>query len=159
MRSEIVATAKLMTDRGLVVESQGNVSARDADGTVLITARGVPYDAMTDADVVAIDDERASSEWQVHLAVYAARPDVAAIVHTHSPAATALSHGDEVEGIPVAPYAPTGTAQLAVNAVQALGEEDAVLLARHGVVGVGATLADALAVCERVEAAASRATP
>jgi L-fuculose-phosphate aldolase len=52
---------------------------------------------------------------------------------------------------PVAEYADTGTAQLAVNAVRALGDGDHVLLARHGVVGVGATLDDALAVCLRVE--------
>ena len=157
MRSDVIRTARAMAERGLVVESQGNVSVRDGDD-VLITARGVPYDVMTPDDVVPIDDARASSEWQVHVAIYAARPDVGAIVHTHSPAATALSHGGAAPAA-IAAYADTGTAQLAVNAVQALGDADAVLLARHGVVGVGATLGDALAVCERVEADARRATP
>jgi L-fuculose-phosphate aldolase len=149
MRSEIVRTARAMLERGLVTGTQGNVSARDGE-RILITPAGLPYEQMTPGDVVPIDDDRASSEWQVHFAIYAARADVAAIVHTHSPAATAMSFRDDAP-FAVAAYAETGTAQLAVNAVGALGDGDHVLLAEHGVVGVGATLDDALAVCERVE--------
>ena len=160
MRSEVIATARRMAALGLVVESQGNVSAREGD-EVWITARGVPYDVMTEDDVVPLGDERASSEWRVHAAIYAARPDVGAIVHTHSRHAIAWTARDEPLGrVPVAPFAPTGTDALAINALEALQRDDAVLLAKHGVVGVGRSLADALAACERVEEeAARRATP
>jgi L-fuculose-phosphate aldolase len=113
---------------------------------------------MTEDDVVAIDDPRASSEWRVHAAIYEARPDVRAIVHTHSPHATERSERG-VGDVPVAAWAETGTSDLAAHVVTALAAGDAVLMARHGVVGVGATLDDALRVCAEVEAAARSATP
>jgi L-fuculose-phosphate aldolase len=121
---------------------------------------------MVPDDLVALDLDGAapagprapSSEWRVHAAIYRARPDVRAIVHTHSPEATAWAHRAEPldDRVRTAAWAETGTVQLGVNAVEALGDRDAVLLARHGVVGVGASLADALAVCEEVERLARR---
>ena len=159
MRSEVVAAARRMASLGLVVESQGNVSVRDGDD-VWITARGVPYDAMTEDDVVRLEDARASSEWRVHAAIYEARPDVGAIVHTHSPHAIAWTERREpLDHVLVAPFAPTGTDDLARNAVAALDDNDAVLLEQHGVVGVGRGLEEALAACEGVEERARRATP
>lgn len=152
-----------MLERGLVVGTQGNVSARDGD-RILITPTAVPYHAMTPEDVLVlgVEGERPpSSEWRLHAAIYEARPDANAIVHTHSPKATAWAHhGEDLSPeVRTAAWAKTGTAQLAVNTVKALGDRDAVLLADHGVVGVGASLADALAVCERVERLAGQAAP
>jgi L-fuculose-phosphate aldolase len=155
MRSDVVRTAREMVGRGLVVDTQGNVSARDGD-RILITPSALPYDGMTADDIVELDrpgPHPPSSEWRVHAAIYRARPDVRAIVHTHSPHATAWAHGEAglSPEVRTARWAETGTPELGVHAVEALGSNDAVLLARHGVVGVGASLDEALAACERVE--------
>ena len=167
MRSEVVRCGLLMVERGLVAGTQGNVSARSTSGFV-VTPSGVPYDSVTDEDLIemALHGEvldgrlEPSSEWRVHAAIYRARPDVNAIVHTHSSAATAWTERNRpLDHALVAAFAPTGTDDLAGNAVEALKDHDAVLLAHHGVVGVGTTLGEAFAVCERLEERASRATP
>jgi len=106
---------------------------------------------------------RPSSEWRLHAAIYAERPEVSAIVHTHSPRATALSCAGL--GIPAfhymialaggaircMPYATFGTDELAANAVRGLEGRRATLLANHGVVAVGASLREAHAVAFEVE--------
>ena len=82
-----------------------------------------------------------SSEWRVHVAVYAARPDARALVHTHSEHATALERGSASRcgGPTCSPRrcAPSGSDEIATAAVAALGDRDAVLLGRHGVLAVG----------------------
>ena len=167
MRSEVVRCGRLMVARGLVLGTEGNVSARSSSGFV-VTPSGVPYDSVEEEDLIEMDLSGAvldgrlepSSEWRVHAAIYRARPDVHAIVHTHSPAATSWSEREQpLDDVLVAAFAPTGTEALAENAVEALSTTDAVLLANHGAVGVGANLDEALAVCERLEERASRATP
>ena len=107
---------------------------------------------------------RPSSEWRLHAAIYAARPDAGAVVHTHSPFATALSCARE--GIPpfhymialgggadirCAAYATFGTEALAANCVAALEGRRAALLANHGAVAFGASLAAARALAKEVE--------
>jgi ribulose-5-phosphate 4-epimerase/fuculose-1-phosphate aldolase len=105
-----------------------------------------------------------SSDLQLHLLVYRERADVAAIVHTHSPYATAWSctHQpltpltDEMEYLEIgevrtARYQPRGTAELGRSAARALGTSRAVLLERHGVVAVGATPRRALDAAVAVE--------
>lgn len=157
LRAEVVATAQAMAAEGLVKGSEGNVSVREGN-LVHITPAALPYEEMEADDLVTldlsgkvVDGERApSSERAVHLAIYVARPDVRAIVHTHSPAARTTPADD----LPVAEYAESGTADLADGTCRALGQSDAVLMARHGVVAVGADLAEALDVARRVEAAA-----
>jgi L-fuculose-phosphate aldolase len=96
-----------------------------------------------------------SSELPLHLAIYAARPEAGAVVHTHSPAATALSTlVDEVPAVhyyvamfggpvPVAPYATYGTTELARNVVRALRDRTACLMGNHGAVTIGPDLATA----------------
>ena len=161
----LVRAACATVERGLVTGTQGNVSVRDAD-RILITPTALPYDAMGEEDVVVFGEDNKrppSTEWRVHAAIYAARPDVGAIVHTHSPAATAHAQGDAPLGdVRVAEFAETGTAELGDYAVAALEARGAVLLARHGVVAVGATLGEALERATDVErraAEVSRATP
>jgi L-fuculose-phosphate aldolase len=170
-RTDVVDAAREMLRLGLVTGTAGNVSARDGD-SVLITPAASPYEQMTEDDLVSIGpdgepadgDGEPSSEWRVHLAIYAARTDVEAIVHTHSVHATAWSFSGEpldtgteeleaASGGPVltAPFAPTGSDEIAAAAANALGDRRAVLLGRHGVVGVGATAAEALATCVVVE--------
>jgi len=123
--AEVVRTAQAMLARGLVAATQGNVSVRAGD-TMWITPSARPYEPMTRGDVVPVSlaapappaDPPPSSEWRVHAAIYRARRDVAAIVHTHSVHATAWSHlGEDLalfsEDFPApvrtAPYAATGT--------------------------------------------------
>jgi L-fuculose-phosphate aldolase len=115
------------------------------------------------ADGAATGRHRPSSEWQLHAAIYGARPDVQAVVHTHSPLATALSCARR--GIPpfhymvllaggevrCAAHATFGTQALAESCVAALADRRAVLLANHGVVAVGTTLAAALMLAFAIE--------
>ena len=99
LRREIVEVSQALDAAGLMPNKSGNVSVRSAGG-FLITPSGVPYAGLTPAQMVELplpareepaSGPRASSEWRLHAAVYGARPDVAAIVHTHSPRATALA--------------------------------------------------------------------
>ena len=171
LRAEVVAAGREMLRLGLVAGTSGNVSARDRD-RVLITPSGLPYAEMEEDDVVALSLEGAvldgtrepSSERRVHLAVYAARPDAGALVHSHSVHATAWSFlgepldtgTEELEhaaggAVLTAAFAPTGSDELATAAVEALGDRRAVLLGLHGVLAVADTPAAALDVCVAVE--------
>lgn len=170
LRGEIVATAIALDDAGLVPNKSGNVSVRTARG-FLLTPAALPYRETAPSDLVevALDGavlagtRRPSSEWRMHAAIYAARADVGAIVHTHSPHATALACARR--GLPAfhymlalaggavrcAPYATFGTAELARYAVEGLTDRRATLLANHGVIAVGPTLKSARAVAVEVE--------
>ena len=171
LRTAVVDAAREMLRLGLVAGTSGNVSARDGD-SVLITPASMPYEQMDEDDLVPIgpggqhDEEGGvpSSEWRVHAAIYAARPDVGAVVHTHSVHATAWSFTgepldtgtEELEAatdgpVLIAPFAPTGGQEIADAAAAALGDRRAVLLGRHGAIGVGATPAEALATCVALE--------
>jgi L-fuculose-phosphate aldolase len=170
LRAEIVATAQGLHAAGLVPNKSGNVSARTPHGFA-ITPAGVPYVELEPEQVVELahgavpgtTGPRPSSEWRMHAAIYLARPDVSAIVHTHSPRATALACAGR--GIPpfhymialaggdirCAPYATFGTAGLADAAVLGLQDRRATLLANHGAVTVGPSLRTAHAVALEVE--------
>jgi L-fuculose-phosphate aldolase len=169
-RNDIIAVTHALDAAGMVPNKSGNVSARSADGYV-ITPAGTAYRALQVADLVELPLEdalpaaglRPSSEWRMHAAIYRARPDVQAIVHTHSPHATALACAGR--GIPpfhymialaggdirCMPYATFGTAELAQSAVHGLVDRRACLLANHGVMAVGTTLDRAHAVAVEVE--------
>ena len=175
IRTEIVRVAKLLRLRGLAVGTSGNVGARLDDGRIAITPSTMDYDEMTPEDIVIVEADgspsegrhRPSSELALHVAVFAARPDVQAIVHTHSPFAAAYSAarrpvpaahyvlallvGQGRDALNVARYATFGTEALARNAVEALGDDNAVLLANHGAIAVAASLRSALGRAERVE--------
>jgi len=161
-REAIVATCQELSRAGLVVGTAGNVSVREGD-LVAVTPSGVRYAQLTpelvgvhQIDGAAVEAPLApTSELPLHLAIYLARPEVGAIVHTHSPAATALSALlDEVPAVhyyvamfggpvPVAPYATYGTEGLARNVVRALRDRTACLMGNHGAVTVGPDLAAA----------------
>ena len=169
-REEIIAVTHALDDAGMVPNKSGNVSCRLVDGFA-ITPAGIPYRELVpshivtlplDAPVVATEP-RPSSEWRMHAAIYRARPDVLAIVHTHSPRATALAAAGR--GIPpfhymialvggdvrCMPYATFGTVELAESAVRGLRDRRACLLGNHGVMAIGSTLARAHAVAVEVE--------
>jgi len=165
-----------MAELGLVRGSSGNVSLRRGD-LILITPSGIPYRWLHPKQVIAIELSSGdkfsgygepSSEWRMHLSIYRAREDVRAVVHTHSPYATAASFrkhlpvfhdegkmlfGDEV---PVSEHAPPGSWALAEAVAEALGKRGKVaLIARHGAVAVGRTLTEALLLAEKLEEAAT----
>ncbi len=168
----VVRTAQALDAAGFCPSKSGNVSVRHGE-RVLITPSGLPYAAMLPDDIVEIDlegrrtggsERKASSEWPFHAAIYKARPDAAAIVHTHSPYATALSCARRdipafhymiaLSGgadIRCADYATFGTQALADNAVAALEGRRAVLLANHGVITIGQTLEGAQTLAGEVE--------
>lgn len=161
---------------GLVFGTWGNISVRVArENLVVITPSGMDYGAIYAKDMVVLDysglvvegERRPSNETQMHLAIYRTRSDVGAVMHTHSIFASAMAVArvaippimeDMAQliggGVPVARYARAATAELAANAVEALGELNAVLLANHGVVGVGRDLNEAFEVCQVVERSA-----
>src|SRR3984957_18142620 len=161
-RAAIVTTCRELARSGLVVGTAGNVSVRDGD-LVAVTPSGLRYAQLTAAlvgvprlDGTAVEAPLApTSELPLHLAVYAARPEAGAVVHTPSPAATALSalvdevpavhYYTELFGGPVrvASYATYGTEELARNVVQALRDRTACLMGNHGAVAVGPDLAAA----------------
>jgi L-fuculose-phosphate aldolase len=158
-RQAIVTTCQELSRAGLVVGTAGNVSVRDGD-LVAVTPSGVRYAGLAPElvgvhrlDGAAVEAPLApTSELPLHLAIYAARPEAGAVVHTHSPAATALSTlVDEVPAVhyyvamfggpvAVAPYATYGTAELAGNVVQALNDRTACLMGNHGAVTIGPDL-------------------
>lgn len=175
-RHELLATVLEMDRLGLVSGTSGNASVRitrasDPDA-FLITPAALPYPAMTPDQLVPVNGELEplegdgvpSSESLLHLAIYRARPDVGAVMHTHSVHATALGIAgrslppivDElvvhVGGpVEVARYGFPGTDDLAQAGVAALGDRRAVLLPHHGMFAVADTAVEALRVCTLVE--------
>lgn len=176
LRRELVATARRMSELGLTPGMSGNVSVRCPDG-LLVTPSGMPYAELVPADVVELDltgavraGHRApTTEWRLHLDILRARPDVHAIVHTHSLFCTTIStlrraipalHYMIVlansDSIPCADYATFGSPELAANAVTALDNGHACLLANHGMLALGPSLASALRLAAEVETLASQ---
>ncbi len=170
MRGAIVETCRRMNAIGVNQGTVGNVSARSGDG-FLISPTGVPYERLAPKQIVAMDldgawtgDWRPSSEWRIHAAIYRARPEAGAVIHTHAPHATALSclrrdvpafhYMIAVTGgtsLRCAEYATYGTPELAANMLSALKDRTACLLANHGVVGFAPSLEAALALMAEIE--------
>jgi L-fuculose-phosphate aldolase len=175
-RDELLAAVLEMDRLGLVSGTSGNASARidvpSQPDAFLVTPAALPYPTMTPDQLVPVNGELEpiegdgvpSSESLLHLAIYQARPDVSAVMHTHSVLATALGVagrplppivdelvvyvGGQVE---VAKYGFPGTQELAQAGVDALGDRRAVLIPHHGMFAVADSLTEALRVCALVE--------
>lgn len=178
MRASLVAACQRLDLRGLIAGAEGNLSARLSAGTIAITPSGMRKADVRERDLLTISDRgtvaagqssgaRPSSEMPMHLAIYAARPDVRAIVHAHPPAATGfavagrtlprgiLAELDDVLGdVPLAPFRRPGSGELGAAVAEALGGANVALLARHGAVAVGPTVDAALNLMESLEQAA-----
>ena len=171
LREAVIAAARSVNKHRLGVGTAGNVSARIKQG-YLITPTGMDYEAMAPTDIVTMDvhgnraegDLKPSSEWRFHQDIYAARVDVNAIVHTHSPCATALSCARQAlpafhymvagaggPSIRCAAYATFGTQELSDNALAALADRRACLLANHGVIALGEDVESAFKMAQLVE--------
>jgi L-fuculose-phosphate aldolase len=166
LRRDIIEACRRMNGAGINQGTSGNISARFGD-VLLITPSGVPYEEMSPEDIAAmpiareygswIGPMRPSSEWRFHLDIIRARPEVGAVVHAHSPYATALAIcGREIPAmhymiaatggpsVRVAPYATYGTKELSDNALAALQGRTCCLLANHGMIALGPTLKRAM---------------
>jgi len=171
LRDHLAAAMRRLDSLGMNRGSTGNLSHRLGAG-MLITPTGMDADELRPQDLVWLGDDgtlrgdwQPSSEWHFHRAIYAARPGLMAVMHTHSVNATALAclgrglpafhymvavaGGDSV---PCTPYHTFGTEALSLAVAEAMQERDACLMAHHGLVAAGATLARAMKVCQEVEA-------
>jgi L-fuculose-phosphate aldolase len=169
-RQSIIDACLSMSALGINQGTSGNISLREGDG-MLITPTSLPYDLMKPKDIVemgldgkVIGEGRPSSEWRFHLAILRARPEVNAVVHAHPTYATTLAimersipaihymiaaaGGDTIR---CAPYATFGTEELSKNAVEALQERMACLLAHHGMIALGPNLESAMWLAVEVE--------
>ena len=170
LRRAIVEACLALERAGVNQGTSGNVGARAGDG-LLVTPSGVPYDRMKPDDIVALPLTGApapgtnpSSEWRFHRDILAARPDLGAVVHVHPIFATALSmHNEPIPAvhymiamaggpsIRCAPYATFGTQALSDNALAAMKDRKACLLANHGMIAAERTLAGAVHLAIEVE--------
>ena len=171
LRDMVIAGCRELERRGLTHGTSGNISVRRDERLFFISPSGMAYGALETGHVPLMDLDgrwfgrcRPSSEWRIHRDIFTSRPDVRAIVHTHSRNATALACSGR--GIPAfhymvavaggpdircAPYCTFGTQELSDAAVAALDGRMACLLANHGVIAVGADLPAALALAGEVE--------
>lgn len=159
-----------MEKSGLVQGTAGNISCRVDDG-LLVTPTGVPYEDLVPEQIIEMNwdgtyagETLPTSEWRFHRDILASRPDLNAVVHTHSRNATAISilnkdippihytiAGAGGSDIRCAGYATFGSQELSDLALAALVDRRACLLAHHGVIAAHATLAKALALAQTVE--------
>ena len=172
LKAEVIVTCCALGQHGLTHGTSGNVSVRRDAETFFISPTAVPYEQLDDIPLMDFQGRwygarRPSSEWRFHRDILKARPDINAIVHTHSKYAVALACTGS--GIPAfhymvavaggadircAPYATFGTQALSDNAVAALVDRKACLLANHGMIVCETTMPRALSLAVEVEALA-----
>ena len=171
-RLEILRIGKMLHEKGLIAATDGNISVRLNENSVLSTPTCISKGMMSVEDLVVVDMSGrrlcgfrdVSSEIAMHMTIYRMRPDVGAIVHAHPPTATGfaacglaldqalisemlLSLGD----VPLARYATPGTSELSEALEPYIPDHDAVLMANHGVVTYGVDLMQAYLNMETVE--------
>ena len=170
-RKAIIASCLQLNSLGMNQGAAGNISLREKDG-LLITPSGVPYDELRPSDLVEVGldgdvihgHRKPSSEWRFHVDLQKARPDINCVLHAHAPFCTALAcqrldipafHYMVAvaggENIRCAPYATFGTQSLSDHATRALVGRNACLLANHGMIALGKSLKQTLALAVEVE--------
>lgn len=173
-RQALIGGGRRLGARGLIAAAEGNLSVRLDSDRLLITPTGRRKDELTADDLVIVrlgHDEAAArsgtglaptSDLAIHLAVYAARPDIRAVAHAHLPASMALTLAGEIPDptslpetalllprVPFVPFGEMGSHELAARVAAAFSEGSeplprAVLLERHGAVAVGPNVATAV---------------
>lgn len=174
MIERFVAIGKAAVDRGLVIGSAGNFSARDPEtGEFIVTASGSYFDALTresfglfSADGEHIDGPKPSSEWRLHFDVYAVRPDATVVIHLHPEYSVMLDalglpirqhildHVAYVPQIGHIPFFPNGSVELAEAAAEAMRDCDAIVLGHHGCSVLSTDPDDAFRKVQNLEQAA-----
>lgn len=170
VRQSLIEAAVAMNQSGINQGTSGNLSVR-CDGGMLVTPSGIAYSGLEPADIVFVNDSGEpsghrlpSSEWRIHHAIYAARPEAGAILHAHPVFCTALACLHEsipafhymvaVAGgkdIPCAPYATFGSKELCDRVLETLEGRRACLMANHGLICVTENLDKALGLAIEVE--------
>ncbi|MBI5596082.1 MAG: class II aldolase/adducin family protein [Elusimicrobia bacterium] len=170
---QVIETCRELERRGLNQGTAGNISIRLAERKegFLITPTALPYDLMQPEDIahLKLDGARAgrrepSSEWRIHLDVMRRRPEVGAIIHTHSGHATALAclrrpipsfhymvalfGGEDIR---CSEYATYGTQELSDRVLEALEGRSAALMGSHGLIVLAPTLQRAMALTVEAE--------
>jgi L-fuculose-phosphate aldolase len=169
----IVKVGRELHDHGLVRGTNGNISAKIAcTDTFLIKPSGASLENLKPEELVLVDlqgnkirgETNVSLETPMHAAIYRARKDVQAVVHTHAPTATAFGIAKteilplEIElfmflpnGVPVVPFKAPGSKTLAGAVQKKITNYDALILENHGIVTVGSTIEAACCLNEMVE--------
>ena len=171
-RQKLIQYGKKMVENNLTFSTGGNLSIRIDDRSFLITPSGMAYESLKERDLVVMTsegqilkgDRKPSSEWHMHGAIYNARPEINVLIHTHSPFVSVVSSlGEELPPIsyliasagtrtvPSARYETFGTKELGEAAVEAMGNCKAVMLANHGLIAGGDTLAQAFSLAQEIE--------
>jgi L-fuculose-phosphate aldolase len=174
-RKDIVEIGRRMWEKGFVVATDGNISVKMADDRILTTPSGVSKGHMRPEEMVVLNssgvkisgEKNPSSEFRLHLAVYAERPDVFAVIHAHPPVATAFTIAGislaqcvipevvfTLGSIPTTEYATPTTDEGPKVIRKLIHDHDALILDRHGTVTVGPDIFDAYKKLEKVEHAA-----
>jgi len=172
LRQALCRIGALCYQRNYIVGADGNLSARMSDGTVLITPAGAMKGFLEPHHLAHIDMDgrtldggpKASSEVGIHLVSYRERPEMRAVVHTHPPHAVALTIAGidlqtpiipeiivTIGGIPTAPYATPGTAELPESIRALVKCSDTLIMQNHGAVCLGANLMDAYKKLDMLE--------
>ena len=176
LSERLVKSGRELYNRGLVRGTSGNISAKiPGANAFLIKPSGARMKDLKPEELVLVDLQgnkirgtmNVSLETPIHTAIYRARKDVQAVVHTHAPTATAFGIARreilplQVEvfmflpnGVPVVPFEPPGSEALAAAVQKRIAKYDAVMLENHGIVTVGSTIEAACSLNEMVEDAA-----
>ena len=171
-REAIVRFGNKMITSRLTTGSGGNLSIYNRREDLLaISPSGVEYEDLQPENVVILNSNgdivegsfKPSSELNFHLSLYRRRPEIQAVVHTHSVYATTMACLNiEIPAVhylvafsgrkvPLAPYATFGTEELAHNVAESIGDHNAVLMANHGLVTIGPNIETAFAAAEEIE--------
>lgn len=177
LRQQVIDCCLWLVEKGFVFGTWGNISVRLDDGNILITPSKVKYQVMKPEDLVVLapdgrvvsGDRLATSEREIHRGIMIRRPDVGAIIHTHSPYAMAAAAQEEdippiseemcqLLGGPIplsSRFVPSEKhAELGRVVTDSLGSANAVLIRNHGPVCCGADLEEAKICCQIVEKSA-----
>jgi L-fuculose-phosphate aldolase len=169
-RAALLDVTRRCASSGLNHGMTGNLSVRTGQG-LLITPSGIAAESLDEGSMVELGRDglpmgpgKPSSEWRLHAGIYAARPDVRAIVHAHPPFCTTIAclrqdippvhYMLAITGahrVRCSRYATFGSAELSRAAVEALGDSGACLLANHGLVTLGQDLEVAFRIAVEVE--------
>ena len=177
---EVIEFSKKLNSTNLSPLRSGNISVRtqiDGEDGFYITPSGIKYEDLKEEDIVFLSNEKEydflkifnsglnpSSEWRFHQDIYKNKREAKAIVHAHSPHATAVStHGESIPAfhymvalaggsdIKCAEYATFGTSELSANIIKALEKRKGCLMSNHGQLTIGTTLKQAFELAQEVE--------
>jgi len=171
-KDSVIEGCKRIVAENLVKGTWGNVSVSDGE-RIFITPSNFPYEKLTRKDIsvtdmkgqIMLSEHKPSSELKMHIALYNARKDIKAVIHTHPVFSSAVSLvcekipsliEDSVmicgEEILVAQFASAGSEELAYNVVEAMGKNNAAIMKNHGLVTIGDSITEAITaslVCEK----------